>query len=81
MVAPDELLPVARTLATDMLSCDPATMRGYLKLIDDGYDAPFGEAMELERRRSNDHSRDLAPDTIAERRRAIQDRGRRQSQA
>jgi hypothetical protein len=64
-----------------MLSCDPETLRGYLRLIDDGYDAPLADALAIERERSRAWARELDADTIAERRRSIQQRGRRQSKA
>jgi enoyl-CoA hydratase len=81
VVEPDRLLATARELADDMLSCDPDTVRGYLHLIDDGYDAPLADALAIERERSRAWARDLDADTIAERRRSIQQRGRRQSKA
>ena len=37
VVAPDELLPLARKLASDMASIDPAFLAQYKRLIDDGY--------------------------------------------
>ena len=77
--APEELLAVARSLAKDMLSCDRETMLGYKALIDRGFAEPFGRALELERAASDAHLKHVEPGRIAERRRAIQERGRSQS--
>lgn len=79
VVSPDELLPVARSLAKDMLSCDRETMLGYKALIDRGFAEPFGRALEIERAASDDHLKHVTPDKVAARRRAIQERGRGQS--
>ena len=78
VVEPAELMPACRALAQDMLSCDPATMRGYKRLIDEGFALPLGDALSHERRVSRDHLKSFDPAALAARRRAIQDRGRRQ---
>lgn len=79
VVAPEELLPVCRTLATDMLSCDPASIRGYKRLIDEGFGLPFAEAMQLEANVSRAAAVSVTSDAIAGRRARIQERGRSQS--
>ena len=56
VVAPAELLPTCRALARDMLSCDPTTLRGYKKLIDEGFAATFGDGLRLESRASRAHT-------------------------
>jgi enoyl-CoA hydratase len=78
VVEPEELLPVARGLARDMLSCDRETMLAYKALIDEGFGLPFRDALALERQASRDHFENVTPERVAERRRAIQERGRRQ---
>lgn len=79
VVPPDELLPTCRGLARDMLSCEPSTLRGYKKVIDDGFATTFGEAMTLESERSRAHAKSVRPDQIEGRRAGIQARGRQQS--
>jgi len=79
VVAPDELLPACRALAQDILSCVPATMRAYKRVIDQGFATTFGEGLRLETSASTEHARTLAPEQVAERRRGIQQRGRSQS--
>jgi len=78
VVSQEELLPLARKLAADMCSIDGAFLATYKKLIDDGYAANFGAAMELEYSRASAANTELSPDAIEERRSAIQERGRGQ---
>lgn len=78
VVEPEALLPTCRALARDMLSCDPDTMLAYKQLIDRGFGVSFADALELEREASGRHFRQVTPEKVAERRRAIQERGRTQ---
>jgi enoyl-CoA hydratase len=78
VVEPDALLPTCRAIANDMLSCDPQTMRGYKKLIDEGFGMSFAEGIRLERQASLDHAKKVKPADIAARRAGIQSRGRSQ---
>lgn len=79
VVAPAELLPVCRQLAADMLSCDPASLRGYKQLIDAGFATTYEEGLRLEARVSRDHAKAITPEMVAKRRAAVQERGRRQT--
>jgi len=79
VVAPEDLLPSCRALAADMLSCDRTALRGYKKLIDRGFGLPFAEALRFESEASREGARAISSETIAQRRRAIQDRGRSQT--
>ncbi len=76
VVAPAELLPVAQELARDIASADPAMVRAYKALIDDGYALPFGEAMALEQARSSAANRSVSADEVEARRVAVMERGR-----
>lgn len=78
VVEPDELLATCRTLAREMLSCDPATVRAYKRIIDRGFATSFADGLELERQAAREHFRSVDPAKVAERRRAIQERGRNQ---
>jgi enoyl-CoA hydratase len=78
VVEADQLLPACRALARDMLSCHPQTMRGYKALIDRGFGLSLDEAMRLERKTSFEHAKQVRPEDVAARRRAIQERGRSQ---
>lgn len=79
VLPPDELLPFCRQLATDMMSCAPGMVRKYKSVIDDGFATTFGESLELEVQRSREHMSSVTPDAVAERRKAIQERGRTQA--
>lgn len=78
VVAPDELLPLARKLAGDMAGIDPAFIASYKRLIDDGFALSFGEGMKLEAERSSAANSAVAPEQVEARRLAVQERGREQ---
>jgi enoyl-CoA hydratase len=80
VVAPAELLPVCTALAHDMLSCDPEVLRGYKRVIDEGYATSFGEGLRLEKARNREHAATVTPERIAARRALVQARGRSQVQ-
>ena len=80
VVEPAALLPTCRALARDMLSCDPAVLRAYKRVIDEGYATTFGEGLRLEKARSRAHAASVTPETIAARRAGVQARGRAQVQ-
>lgn len=78
VVAPEELMPVARRLAADMVSASGDTQIAYKKLINDGFDLPFGEAMALEHRTASRMNAAVTPESVEERRQAVLTRGRSQ---
>jgi enoyl-CoA hydratase len=79
VVAPAELLDTCQKLASDMLSCDPASLRGYKQLIDEGFATTYADGLRLEARASREHAKQITPEMVAGRRGAVQERGRRQS--
>ena len=79
VVPPAELLPACRQLAADMLSCEPASLRGYKQLIDAGFATTYEEGLRLEARVSREHAKAITPEMVAKRRGAVQERGRRQT--
>lgn len=79
VVAPAELLPHCRQLAADIRSCVPEIVRGYKRLIDEGFGMPFAEAMAHEERASRESTASLSAGVVAQRRAQIQQRGRAQS--
>ena len=79
VVAPDELMFRARTLAADMASIDGAFLVQYKRLIDDGYAVSFGEGMEIEATRSAVANSAVKPEEVEARREAVQTRGRARS--
>lgn len=78
VIAPEELLSLARKLAGDMAGIDPAFLASYKRLIDDGYALSFGEGMAVEATRSSAANAAIAPEEVEARRAAVQHRGRAQ---
>jgi enoyl-CoA hydratase len=78
VVPADQLLPTATALAADMAGIDPGFSRAYKALIDDGFAASFADGMALEHARSSQANRAVTPDAVAQRREAVQARGRQQ---
>jgi len=78
VVPADELMPACRALANDMLSCIPETMQEYKRLIDHGFDLALGDGMAYELDMNRMHQSPKAEE-VAERRKGIQERGRKQS--
>ncbi|UNU41475.1 enoyl-CoA hydratase [Sphingopyxis sp. YF1] len=76
VVAPDALLPAAQALARDIASADPAMVRSYKRLIDDGHALPFGEGMALEAARSKAANGTVSAEAVEARRLAVMARGR-----
>ncbi len=80
VVEPEELLPTCLALAADMASCVPAVLRGYKKLIDDGYGMNLADAMAMELERSVESAKQASAALIAQRRDDVIARGRDQSE-
>lgn len=78
VVEPDDLIPVARKLAADMATIEPAFVANYKRLIGDGFALPFEDGMRLEAERSREVNRLVTPQDVEQRRLAVQARGRGQ---
>jgi enoyl-CoA hydratase len=76
--APEDLIPAAQKLARDMASIDPAMLRAYKTLIDEGYAASFGEGLAIEHRVSSAANAAVKPEDVEARRLDVQARGRSQ---
>ena len=79
VVPAEELLPACRALARDMLSCEPRTLRGYKRLIDEALDMTVADARLHERRVSAAHMKGVTPGDVAARRLGVVARGREQT--
>ncbi len=79
VVEPEELLPVCRALAVEILSCAPGMVSSYKRVIDQGYGMPLAEALVMERRVCREHARKLTADFVAAQTQSVQDRGRKQT--
>lgn len=78
VVAPEDLLPTARALAADMASIDPAMLKAYKALINQGFERSFGDGMALEAQISGAANGQVSADEVEGRRLAVMDRGRTQ---
>ncbi|MEJ8857386.1 enoyl-CoA hydratase [Variovorax robiniae] len=78
VVEPEDLLPAALKLASDMLSVLPEMLVAYKRMIDDGLDGTLADGLALERERSRAWAAELHGADIEARRREIAERGRAQ---
>lgn len=81
VVSPEELLPVCEGLARDIVSTDPATRNEIKRVMDAGWHSTLSEGLAEEARATRAHDKaEVRAEKIAERRKAIQDRGRQQQE-
>ena len=78
VVAPEDLMPAAIKLATDMAQIEVDMLITYKAMIDDGYELSLRQGLELEHLRSVAHNRHVTPEAVEARRSGIQARGRTQ---
>jgi enoyl-CoA hydratase len=78
VVPAEDLLAVAVALAHDMATIAPGVSRFYKQLINDGYDLPFGAAMQLEATRSTAANAKVSAAEVEAARTVVQQRGRNQ---
>ena len=76
VVAPEALLPAAHAIARDIAGIDPAMIRPYKRLIDDGYGLSLGEALAFEHRTTSAANRQVSAADVEARRVAVMQRGR-----
>ncbi|MDD3837375.1 MAG: enoyl-CoA hydratase [Phenylobacterium sp.] len=79
VVPPDDLLPVARKLASEMAQIDADMLILQKRLIDDGYALSLKEGLAFEHERSSAHNAGVTPQMVEERRAAVQARARAQA--
>ena len=74
-----DLMTEAMRLARDIQSCDQAVIREVKRIADEGYETTLSEGLRLEQLASDEYSRRNNPQShVADRRIAIQERGRTQ---
>ena len=78
VVSAEDLVAAATQLAHDMATIAPSFARVYKKLINDGYELPFGQAMALEAERSTAANAQVSAAEVEAARGAVQARGRQQ---
>jgi enoyl-CoA hydratase len=76
VVPAEELLDVARQLATDMLSCVPEMLPRYKAVINDGFALAFGNGMQLEQTRSREFNAGVGASAVEARREQVRARNR-----
>ena len=77
VVPADELLPTCVALANDITTTDPATRSEVLRIMDEGWHTTLTQGLELERAATRAHDKKhRSASKVAERRKAIQERGR-----
>lgn len=80
VVEPQELMPVCRQLAQDIVSTDITTRLEIKRIMDLGWHTDLNEGMQIEHEASARHGKsEVRAEKVAARRAAIQDRGRSQS--
>jgi enoyl-CoA hydratase len=79
VVAPEMLLDECRQLARDIASCVPQAVVVYKQLVNDGLDMDMGAGLAMERNLMPHFNGKVSGDTIGERRKAVQQRGKAQS--
>ncbi len=78
VVPAGDLLASAKQLALDIASADPAMVRAYKGLIDEGYALSFGEGLASEHRLSSAYNGKVSGSEVEARRRGVMERGREQ---
>jgi enoyl-CoA hydratase len=78
VVPPEELVPAAQKLAADMVTCVPRVLRGYKRLIDEGFRMPLKEALAYELEAAIASAKEMTAATLGEHRAGILERGREQ---
>jgi enoyl-CoA hydratase len=79
VVPADQLMPVCRQLAADMLTTLPHMLTGMKRVIDDGYATTFGEGMKMERALSRKTNDAISPQEVEARRADVRARGKAQT--
>ncbi|MEW6596036.1 MAG: enoyl-CoA hydratase [Pseudomonadota bacterium] len=74
-----ELMTAAKKLAADIATIPSDTVQTYKALIDDGFAMDFGESLKLETITTSKLNAQVTPESIEQRRLAIQARGRSQA--
>lgn len=78
VLSPEALMPAALALAADIAGGEPDMLRSYKRLIDEGYGMPLADALVMERQQSKAWAATQTPEALAQRRSAVQARGREQ---
>jgi enoyl-CoA hydratase len=78
VLPPEELVPYCQKLAAEMASCVPHVLKGYKRLIDEGFGMPLAEALPFELERAIASAADMTAASVGKRRAGVIARGRGQ---
>ena len=78
VVADEQLGAECQKVAEDIASCVPATVKVYKKLVDDGFGSTLGAGLEMEKLVMGHANKGVSGDTIGQRRKGVQERGKSQ---
>lgn len=78
VVPAEQLAAECRRVAEDIASCVPATVKVYKKLVDEGLDSTLGAGMHMEKLVMGHANKGVSGDTIGQRRKGVQKRGKAQ---
>ena len=76
VVPAEQLLEKAIEMAENMCACVPQVLQQYKRLIDDGYNMPYREALAWEEAQAIESAKQMMAATIAGRREAVMEKGR-----
>jgi len=76
VVGEGALLPLAISMAEDMVACVPQTLKAYKPLIDEGYSMPLAEALPWEEAQSIESAKQTMAEMIARRKDEVLAKGR-----
>jgi enoyl-CoA hydratase len=79
VVEAGELMPAARQLAGDIVSCVPETVVVYKQLVNDGLEMDMAAGLAMERRVMTHANKHVSGDAIGARRAGVQTRGKDQA--
>ncbi len=78
VVDPPDLMEECRSMARDMISCQPEMLVAYKGVIDRGFAETFADGCRIEKEANRAHSREITPEKIARARLEVTARGRKQ---
>ena len=79
MVDPENLLEECRSIARDIVSCVPETVKVYKQMVNDGLGMNLSAGLVMERNVMGPVNKRVSGSAIAERRGKVQERGKKQS--
>ena len=79
VVPPERLLAESRAIADEIVSVHAEAVRGYKRLLVEGFAQPLGDALAAEREIATDFARGVSAGTLEQRRHGVQQRGKKET--